>query len=190
MITDVPNPDEPKTGIHIDEIRLTADHDMVLRANIKANALLASTSLIRMPNGTVFKLTEEETRVMEELWGVGASFSPASSATEGDRKLRSHFVRERSPRLRADKLKAFRASHDKLHCEICAEEVGEGYPEAYRDKVFEVHHRAPLSAASEPVRTTLDDLAILCANCHRSVHATKDVDDNFQRLKMHFAERS
>jgi predicted HNH restriction endonuclease len=64
------------------------------------------------------------------------------------------------------------------------------YPDAFGDKVFEVHHRAPLSKASAPVRTTLDDLAVLCANCHRTVHSTKDVDENFRRLRTHFARRS
>jgi 5-methylcytosine-specific restriction protein A len=28
----------------------------------------------------------------------------------------------------------------------------------------------PLSASSESVTTTLDDLAVLCSNCHRIIH--------------------
>jgi hypothetical protein len=50
--------------------------------------------------------------------------------------------------------------------------------------------RAPLSAAATPVRTTLSDLAVLCANCHRAVHATTEVEDNYAILAQHFRGES
>ena len=189
-VSEIPDPDESKTGIHIEELRLTAADDMVPRVSVQADALLASTTLMRMPNGTVFKLSADETRAMERLWGVGASLAAASSSTEGDRRLRSHYVRERSTRLRADKLNAFRATHGQLHCEICRQNETERYPKPCGDKLFEVHHLAPLSGASTPIRTTLDDLAVLCANCHRLVHATTAVDGNYKLLSAHFAIRN
>ena len=36
-------------------------------------------------------------------------------------QLRSHYIRERSARLRADKLRAFRKTNGCLYCEICGE---------------------------------------------------------------------
>jgi 5-methylcytosine-specific restriction protein A len=39
--------------------------------------------------------------------------------------------------------------------------------------VCEVHHRRPLAEASGPVTTRIEDLAILCANCHRAIHQTR-----------------
>lgn len=186
-IAEKPHPGEPETGIHIEELRLTAGDNMIPRDIVKSNPVLGATQLIRMPNATVFKLSAEETRVMEGLWGVGATLASASSSQEGERRLRAHHVRERSPRLREDKIKEFRRLHKRLFCELCMEEESGKYPPTFGERVFEVHHRAPLAAASTPVRTTLNDLVVLCANCHRSVHATKDVDGNFKLLSEHFA---
>lgn len=188
-LADKPDPAERKTGIRIEELRISPV-EMVPRAIVKAESLLAATTLIRMPNGTVFKLSVEETQALERLWGYSASQAEAASSTEGERRLRSHFVRERSPRLRADKVVAFRAEHGQLRCEICGHSEIGVYPPSYGDKMFEVHHRAPLAYTTTPVRTTLADLAVLCANCHRSVHATKAVDENYRCLVDHFSQRS
>jgi 5-methylcytosine-specific restriction protein A len=38
---------------------------------------------------------------------------------------------------------------------------------------MEVHHIKPLSTLNPGGKTTLDDLALLCANCHRMVHAQR-----------------
>lgn len=39
------------------------------------------------------------------------------------------------------------------------------------DRALEVHHRRPLSEANGEVATRLADLIVLCASCHRLVHA-------------------
>jgi len=182
-----PNPDEAATGIRIDEIRLGIDQNMVPRELVKSDPDLGSTTLIRMPNASVFRLTDTQTKGLERLWGIAASAEAAQSIQEGERRLRAHYVRERSPRLREDKLKQFRGLHGRLYCELCLEGQHSRYPSALAERVFEVHHRAPLAAASTPVRTTLNDLAVLCANCHRSIHCTTDVDTNFRLLAEHFS---
>jgi predicted HNH restriction endonuclease len=180
---------ETKTGIRIEELRVGAG-DMVPRSLVRADSLLTATVLITMPHNTVFRLSQAETDALERLWGISSALAAESSVPEGERRLRAHFVRERSPRLRADKIASFRAEQGHLRCEICgAAEVGV-YPSGFGDKLFEVHHRAPLASATEPVRTTLANLAVLCANCHRSVHSTKAVEDNYKCLVRHFAERS
>lgn len=182
-----PDPNDQETGIRLDELRLTVTQNLVSRGTVKTDPVLASMNLIRMPNGTVFKLSEEETRAMERLWGVAAVCADTSSIQEGERRLRAHYVRERSPRLRADKFKVFRKTHGRLHCELCGEEESIRYPSTVGERLFEVHHRIPLGVAATPVRTTLNDLAVLCANCHRAVHATGDVDENFKLLMKHFS---
>jgi predicted HNH restriction endonuclease len=74
-----------------------------------------------------------------------------------------------------------------LICEACLMKGSETYPTYVAQRVFEVHHRMPLATADGPVRTTLDDLAILCANCHKVVHASEDIDNNFTELVEHFS---
>ena len=44
-------------------------------------------------------------------------------------------------------------------------ELGEGFAEC--------HHKKPVSQLKNNEKTKLDDLAILCANCHRMIHRSK-----------------
>ncbi|WP_353890373.1 HNH endonuclease [uncultured Citrobacter sp.] len=37
----------------------------------------------------------------------------------------------------------------------------------------EVHHINPLSETNDQTETSLDDLAIVCSNCHRMIHRIK-----------------
>ena len=59
-------------------------------------------------------------------------------------------------------------------------------PTELGDGFIEVHHLAPLFSDSQPRRTTLDDLLLVCSNCHRMIHRTKDVDGNLEALRAHF----
>jgi hypothetical protein len=185
-----PDPDEPNTGICLEEIRLTAGEGLVPRAAVKENELLLSTTLIRMPNGTVFRLTNAENLEMGRLWGLGPALSAVNSiaATEGQKRLYSHYKRERSDWLKTKKLEADRKKNGKLSCELCGTEESSVYPPKLGSQIFEVRHLFPLSAASTPTRTTLEDLAVLCASCHRVVHADTNVEYNFKTLQEHFAK--
>lgn len=81
---------------------------------------------------------------------------------EGRRKLVMHIVRERNQTLVTAK-KASAASHA---CEICEFDSMQMYGEDY----CEVHHLTPLGQLVDDTETTLEDLAIVCANCHRILH--------------------
>lgn len=86
-------------------------------------------------------------------------------ASEGNRRLILHLVRERNQGL-VQRKKKFAAS---LACEACLFSFSQRYgtgAAAY----CEVHHLVPLAEAGQSTRTKLQDLAILCANCHRVVH--------------------
>jgi hypothetical protein len=183
-----PDPVDVKTGIHLEEVRLTAEDGFVPRSKAKDDAHLSRATIITMPNGTVFPLDKAQGLALERLWGfsirdesIGASFG----VTEGDRTLRAHRRRERSSALRDKKLAEVRAASGKILCTLCGIDESTRYPSALAARIFEVHHLAPLAKAATPVRTTLDDLAVLCANCHRAVHATAAVEDNYLALAAH-----
>ena len=96
-------------------------------------------------------------------------FPLESQDAEGQQTLRSHQRRERSPILAEAKRRAFRAEHGALRCESCS--LGEGQlPTELGEACFEVHHLRPLAELGGPTITRLDDLALLCANCHRMTH--------------------
>ncbi len=101
------------------------------------------------------------------------SGDPELAAVEGEVRTRliAHRARERA--FREAKLKHARSKSPdgRLHCEVpkcgfdfervCGE-IGEGYAN--------VHHLRPLYEASAPVVTRLEDLAVVCANCHAMIH--------------------
>jgi 5-methylcytosine-specific restriction protein A len=90
------------------------------------------------------------------------------SVMEGRYLLRFHRVRERSPKLRAKKIQHALAQGGSLVCEVCGCDFEETYGE--RGKGFiECHHVEPLHESGERPRT-IDDLALLCSNCHRMIH--------------------
>lgn len=95
---------------------------------------------------------------------------PDLAAAEGNKRLVSHFKRERRPALSAAKRRAMIDQLGYLQCERCkmvpSQELG-----AHGDAVIEVHH-AKVQVAAMPTGhvTRLADLMCLCANCHRIIH--------------------
>jgi hypothetical protein len=87
---------------------------------------------------------------------------------EGGLSIRQHLVRERDRGLRKRKVDSVRKSGRPIECEVCRFNFGTVYGEHGRD-YCEVHHRVPLHESGQTT-TKLEDLAILCANCHRMIH--------------------
>lgn len=183
-----PDPEEAKTGIHLEEVRLSEEDGYVPRVAVRDDPDLAKATIITVPNGTVFPLDRQQTKALERLWGLSAggdNSTTSPSATEGERTLRAHRRRERSSALRDKKLAEVRAAYGQCVCALCGIDEATKYPPMFGARIFEVHHLAPLSQAATPVRTTLADLAVLCANCHRAVHATPTVEQNYSALAAH-----
>jgi 5-methylcytosine-specific restriction protein A len=77
--------------------------------------------------------------------------------------------RGRSRQLVLDKRRLSKRIHGRIFCEGCGLVPRSGLGEA-AEACFEAHHLTRLSEASSPVATRLDDVALLCANCHRIIH--------------------
>ncbi|RPE70770.1 putative HNH restriction endonuclease [Tibeticola sediminis] len=92
-----------------------------------------------------------------------------STGTEGVSRLVSHLRRERNRAIVEAKKVATLNAKGRLCCEVCGFDFAATYG-ALGEGFCEVHHLVPLSAASDSVTTTLNDLAILCSNCHRIIH--------------------
>ncbi len=90
-------------------------------------------------------------------------------AMEGPQKVVTHKVRERDPKI--IKLKKASVLRDtlKLACEVCKFDFKERYGK-HGEGFAECHHIVPLSTPDRSPITSLSDLAIVCANCHRMLH--------------------
>ena len=93
-------------------------------------------------------------------------------AQEGRILTRIHRSRERNQKLVAKRKAQRRTECDgALKCEACDFDFVVKYGNR-GDGFAECHHKIPL-ADSGATKTRLDDLAILCANCHRMIHVRK-----------------
>lgn len=95
-----------------------------------------------------------------------------TQAEEGAILTRTHRRRERSAKLRKAKKKEVIETTGRLACQACGLDFGERYgPRA--EGFIECHHIIPLHSLKPGQRTKLEDLAVLCSNCHRVLHLRK-----------------
>ncbi|MEV6119929.1 HNH endonuclease [Streptomyces sp. NPDC052077] len=94
-----------------------------------------------------------------------------AAAVEGRLLVRRALIRERDPKLRLRKIRQLQKSGRPLSCEVCAFDFFRAYGDLGRDYI-EVHHITPLHV-SGTTETRLEDLACLCANCHRMCHRNR-----------------
>lgn len=88
---------------------------------------------------------------------------------EGKLVERSHKRRERNKKIIELKKTEFIKAHGKIYCEVCEFDFQEKYGE--RGTNFcEVHHTIPVSDMNPGHQTKLEELVIVCANCHRMIH--------------------
>ena len=109
----------------------------------------------------------------------------AQAAAEGGRSLVQHLRQERSRALVDAKRRSFRERHGDLRCEACGlseanlpGDIGEG--------CFEVHHTVALASRQTPQLTRIDDLTMVCANCHRMIHRASPML-TIEQLRARFA---
>jgi hypothetical protein len=91
---------------------------------------------------------------------------------EGRRLLKLHKFWERKPQIVKRKKQSVLQATGLLLCEACGFNfaavyggLGEGFAEC--------HHRWPLAEYDAEAPTCLEDLAVVCANCHRMLHRSR-----------------
>jgi len=109
--------------------------------------------------------------VAEEIRAVGDTHLEYNyHVVESQILTRVHTVRERNQRIvRLKKEKFQDENKGRLFCEACDFDFANRYPR-HGDGYIECHHIKPLSELRPGDETALDDLALLCSNCHRMVH--------------------
>ncbi|HLJ54579.1 MAG TPA: HNH endonuclease [Chthonomonadaceae bacterium] len=78
-------------------------------------------------------------------------------------------LRERNAALVKQAKERFLATHGSLHCEVCDFDFSRGHGER-GNGFIEAHHSVPLKDLPEVAETRIEDLRMVCANCHRMLH--------------------
>jgi 5-methylcytosine-specific restriction protein A len=95
-----------------------------------------------------------------------------AEAEEGALLTGVHVRRERNARIVRQKKQKVVAETGALQCEVCNFEFAVAYGER-GDGFIECHHLVALADLRPGSRTRLEDLALVCSNCHRMIHRRK-----------------
>ncbi|WP_461149013.1 HNH endonuclease [Spirosoma pulveris] len=139
--------------------------------NIKELSLIANTIRQSILDNKTYELLniENNSEEIEEI-----------SVKEGKVIYHLHKIRERNATLIKKKKKQALNKFGRLQCEVCNfdfkntyGDLGEGF--------IECHHTKPISQMIPEDITRLEDLALVCSNCHRMLH--KDLSLSIKALK-------
>lgn len=97
---------------------------------------------------------------------------------EGRHIEKIHKRRERSSNLVKQAKQNMKQSQGKLVCQICSFDFEETYG-SLGEGFIEAHHTIPVSELDENAQTRIEDIALVCSNCHRMLHRRRPW------LKMH-----
>ena len=88
---------------------------------------------------------------------------------EGREYLRLHMIRERRPEVIKKAKDRFIKKYGRLYCEACGFDFQKIY--GNRGQTFiEGHHTKLVSEMNGDEKTKVEDIALLCSNCHRMIH--------------------
>lgn len=104
------------------------------------------------PNNTLVDLTDDD-----------------SGFLEGKKKLRKHICRERNAKVIKLAKENYKRKYGILKCEICNFNFESKYGEVGEDFI-EGHHIKPVSELVDGEKTKVEDIVLLCSNCHRMIH--------------------
>ncbi|HBF5906854.1 TPA: HNH endonuclease [Clostridioides difficile] len=88
---------------------------------------------------------------------------------EGKKKLRTHICRERNYKVIKEAKKRYKDNYGKIICEVCDFDFEEVYGDIGSDFI-EGHHIVPVSELEEGSTTRVEDICLVCSNCHKMLH--------------------
>ena len=155
------------------------------------DSLLRQLSVSRAQGTGAFRVTDQQwQQLVEAAGGIPEAALHAKVASEfpeglpeGGKRLVLHWKIERSPELARRKKENVQRELGCLACECCGFDFASFYGPA-GEGFIEVHHRRPLHTLTEVTVTTLEDLAVVCSNCHRMLHRLQDGSVETLRTKI------
>ena len=88
---------------------------------------------------------------------------------EGKLIEKIHRTRERNSLVIQKAKDLFKAKFGKLFCQICAFDFETVYG-SIGSEFIEAHHTVPVSEMGDDHHTRIEDIAMVCSNCHRMIH--------------------
>ena len=128
-----------------------------------------SSRLFTQPTTTTTTLHQEGILTGKVNDSLPAEENDDQEYYEGSEIFQLHRKKERSKAL----IKAAKTQRIKTDPKLCCEVCGFSFLEKYGElgqHFIEAHHLTPISELTEEKATTISELALVCANCHRMLH--------------------
>lgn len=161
-------------------------HGDALRAQVNSIAIRNAADRVNALQEQIFGLTNAASATsMESAEAQPAVEEEEIFGVEGRLLTRIHVYRERDRGFAARAKKYYKdLNGGKLKCECCGLDPVDFYGEA-GERCLEAHHRIPIEELQPDSITRVDEMAIVCASCHRMIHSEKPcipVEQLAQRL--------
>jgi len=142
----------------------------ILGSQMKKANFVFSSSRTKVNGQTITEPKQEIIPdVVEEQDLFVAEEDEEISFPEGKEIYRLHKSKERNREL----IKAAKEHHLKNDGKLCCQVCGFSFVDTYGEighGFIEAHHIFPISQLTEETATKIEDLALVCSNCHRMLH--------------------
>ncbi len=152
-----------------------SDHGALVMAGVNSTAIRVKADLAIALQLKIFGMTNAgSARTLEEFDTQPATEIEAEFVgKEGKLLARIHYYRERDKAFAAKvKKNAKQKNGGNLKCEAC-EFVPNAKYGPRGESCMEAHHKIPIEQLQPDSITRVEDMAIVCANCHRVIHSAK-----------------
>lgn len=107
-----------------------------------------------------------------------------SEFSEGRQLLKKHLCRERNHFLIKKAKDKFKQEHEgRIFCEVCGFDFFSKYGKI-GENFIEAHHTKAVSEMKENEKTRIEDIAMVCSNCHSMLHRSKPWLDKQQLMRV------
>ena len=110
---------------------------------------------------------------VEEINSLPVEIAADITGKEGRLLVRMHVYKERDRQFAATAKKHYKTKNGgKLVCEACGLDPFKLYG-ADGERCIEAHHKIPIEELQPDSITRIDEMAMVCASCHRIIHSKK-----------------
>lgn len=161
-------------AIHPDLAAAVSDQGALVRAGVNTVEIRKAADRIVSLQSKHFGMTNAASAlVLEKAESLPATEEEAITGKEGRILTRIHVYKERDRTL-VKKAKAhYKAKGGgKLKCQSCGMDPVELYGPS-GERCIEAHHTIPIEELQPDSITRVEDMAMVCASCHRVIHSKK-----------------
>lgn len=123
--------------------------------------IVKPTEVTEKTFNSLYLLAREDTA--NDDYGIDTEFP------EGREIERKHKMRERNAAVAKAAKDLFKKKEGRLYCQACGFDFFNIYGEIGSDFI-EAHHTVPISELEGETKTRVEDIALVCSNCHRMLH--------------------